>query len=172
MRLLDCNAEVNGQSCLLEAGEEVNIPSDSFDQSPVHLAARGGDASLLLWQLQTGANLNKQDWLGEAPIHKAAKVGSLECLTLLAACHASIDLRNKNGETAEDLARTLGYLDCVQFLRTVKQIQNRKAVTEFSCSLYSDGLLTNSGRRQKRRFENRYVSNKKARSNGTAFSLY
>ncbi|NXX80214.1 ANR37 protein, partial [Urocolius indicus] len=78
-------------SSLLEAGTGVNAPADSFGQSPAHLAARGGEAFFLLWQLQTGANLNQQDCFGEAPIHKAAKVGSLECLTLLVAGDAKIE---------------------------------------------------------------------------------
>ncbi|KFO99402.1 Ankyrin repeat domain-containing protein 37, partial [Calypte anna] len=86
-------------SNLLEAGNGVNAPADAFGQSPAHLAACGGEAFFLLWQLQTGANLNQQDCLGEAPIHKAAKVGSLECLALLVAGDAKIDLCNNSGQT-------------------------------------------------------------------------
>ncbi|NXA46561.1 ANR37 protein, partial [Nothocercus julius] len=78
-------------SSLLEAGTAVNAPADASHQSPAHLAACGGQALFLLWQLQTGANLNQQDCLGEAPIHKAAKVGSLECLALLVAGDAKIE---------------------------------------------------------------------------------
>ncbi|NWH16419.1 ANR37 protein, partial [Grus americana] len=78
-------------SNLFEAGTSVNAPADAFGQSPAHLAACGGEAFFLLWQLQTGANLNQQDCLGEAPIHKAAKVGSLECLALLVAGDAKIE---------------------------------------------------------------------------------
>lgn len=38
----------------------MNAPADAFGQSPAHLAACGGQAFFLLWQLQTGANLNQQ----------------------------------------------------------------------------------------------------------------
>lgn len=38
----------------------MNAPADAFGQSPAHLAACGGEAFFLLWQLQTGANLNQQ----------------------------------------------------------------------------------------------------------------
>ncbi|XP_061439374.1 ankyrin repeat domain-containing protein 37 [Rhineura floridana] len=165
MLLLDCNTEADSQSHLLEAGTEVNVAADALCQSPAHLAAHGGHAFFLLWQQQTGANLNQQDWLGEAPIHKAAKVGSLECLTLLVASHVSIDLCNTNGETAEDLAWALGFLDCAQFLRTVKHIQSRKAVTQFSYTLHDDCLLRDTATRQKRTCESkRPISEKRMRS--------
>lgn len=49
-----------GFSALLEAGSGVNAPADAFGQSPAHLAAGGGEACFLLWQLQTGADLNQQ----------------------------------------------------------------------------------------------------------------
>ncbi|XP_034503477.1 ankyrin repeat domain-containing protein 37 isoform X5 [Ailuropoda melanoleuca] len=112
---------------LLEAGASVNAPPDPCEQSPVHLAAGGGLACLLLWQLQTGADLNQQDVFGEAPLHKAAKVGSLECLSLLVARDARIDLCNKNGQTAEDLAWACGFLECARFLTTIKCMQTIKS---------------------------------------------
>ncbi|XP_062991181.1 ankyrin repeat domain-containing protein 37 [Elgaria multicarinata webbii] len=163
-------AKTDGLSRLLEAGTEVNVAPDVFVQSPAHLAARGGHAFFLLWQLQTGANLNQQDWLGEAPIHKAAKVGSLECLTLLVASHASIDLRNKNGQTAEDLASAFGFLECAQFLMSVKHMRTRKTVTQINYSLHDndDCMLGDAARRQKRACESkRPISKKRVRSNDT-----
>ena len=168
MLLLDCTTEPAGLTHLLEAGTEVNVAADAFVQSPAHLAAHGGHAFFLLWQLQTGANLNQQDWFGEAPIHKAAKVGSLECLALLVASHASIDLRNKDGQTAEDLALALGFLDCAQFLATAKHIQNRKTTAQ-SCHSQSgseENLPGNAATRQKRACaSNRSISRKRMRSN-------
>ncbi|XP_012308267.2 ankyrin repeat domain-containing protein 37 isoform X1 [Aotus nancymaae] len=127
MLLLDCNPEVDGLKHLLEKGASVNAPPDPCKQSPVHLAAGGGLACFLLWQLQTGADLNQQDVLGEAPLHKAAKVGSLECLSLLVASDAQIDLCNKNGQTAEDLAWSCGFPECAKFLTTIKCTQTRKS---------------------------------------------
>ncbi|XP_047628330.1 ankyrin repeat domain-containing protein 37 isoform X3 [Phacochoerus africanus] len=92
MQLLDSNPEVDILKQLLETGASVNAPPDPCEQSPVHLAAGGGLSCFLLWQLQTGADLNQQDVFGEAPLHKAAKVGSMECLSLLVASDAQIDL--------------------------------------------------------------------------------
>ncbi|KAL8207346.1 UNVERIFIED_CONTAM: Ankyrin repeat domain-containing protein 37 [Gekko kuhli] len=170
--LLDGHGESESLSHLLQAGTEVNIPANALGQDPAHLAAHGGHAFLLLWQLQTGANLNQQDWLGEAPIHKAAKVGSLECLTLLVASHATIDLRNKKGQTAEDLALAFGFGECAQFLKTVKETQNRQAIKEIQDSLSNkNGLLREATTRQKRASESRRpISKKTMRSNGMVFS--
>uniref|UniRef100_A0A671FDL9 Ankyrin repeat domain-containing protein 37 n=3 Tax=Rhinolophus ferrumequinum TaxID=59479 RepID=A0A671FDL9_RHIFE len=126
MLLLDCNSEVDSLKHLLETGDSVNAPPNPFEQSPVHLAAGGGCACLLLWQLQMGADLNQQDVFGEAPLHKAAKVGSLECLSLLVASDAQIDLCNKNGQTAEDLAWSCGFPECAKFLTSIKCMQAKK----------------------------------------------
>ncbi|XP_068043044.1 ankyrin repeat domain-containing protein 37 [Anomalospiza imberbis] len=126
MLMLDCSSESDSFSNLFETGSGVNAPSDASGQSPAHLAARGGEAFFLLWQLQTGANLNQQDCLGEAPIHKAAKVGSLECLALLVAGDAKIDLCNNSGQTAADLALDYGFLECAKFLRTIQHTQTMK----------------------------------------------
>lgn len=53
-------SQVDSLRHLLQTGASVNAPPDSCEQSPVHLAAGGGLACLLLWQLQTGADLNQQ----------------------------------------------------------------------------------------------------------------
>ncbi|XP_068952049.1 ankyrin repeat domain-containing protein 37 isoform X2 [Petaurus breviceps papuanus] len=148
MLLLDCGAQVDSRTCLLEPGSAVNAPRDACGQSPVHLAAQAGHAFFLLWQLQAGADLNQQDAFGEAPIHKAAKIGSLECLSLLVASDALIDLRNKNGQTAEDLAWSCGFLQCAKFLTTVKHTQNMKSSEQSNCSFNTNncGLLPKNKR--------------------------
>ncbi|GAB1293137.1 Ankyrin repeat domain-containing protein 37 [Apodemus speciosus] len=117
----------DGLKNLLETGASVNAPPDPHEQSPVHLAAGGGLACFLLWQLQTGADLNQQDVLGETPLHKAAKVGSLECLSLLVASDVQIDVCNKNGQTAEDLAWSCGFPECARFLTMIKRMQTAKS---------------------------------------------
>lgn len=52
--------QVDSLKHLLETGDSVNAPPNPFEQSPVHLAAGGGCACFLLWQLQMGADLNQQ----------------------------------------------------------------------------------------------------------------
>ncbi|XP_071599411.1 ankyrin repeat domain-containing protein 37 [Heliangelus exortis] len=170
MLMLDCSSESGSSSNLLEAGTGVNAPADAFGQSPAHLAACGGEAFFLLWQLQTGANLNQQDCLGEAPIHKAAKVGSLECLALLVAGDAKIDLCNNSGQTAADLALAYGFLDCAKFLTTVQHTQTMKLRGQSACSLSDKrGLLREDPAGQKQEFgTNRSISRKRRRPDGPA----
>ncbi|KAE8629771.1 hypothetical protein XENTR_v10000588 [Xenopus tropicalis] len=119
-----CDSECDGLSSLMECGGAVNSPGDTLGQSPAHLAACGGQAFFLLWQLQTGVDVNQQDCFGEAPIHKAARSGSMECLSLLIASDARIDMCNKDGHTAEDVALSCGFLDCARYLATIKLTQD------------------------------------------------
>ncbi|XP_053830981.1 ankyrin repeat domain-containing protein 37 [Vidua macroura] len=166
MLMLDCSSEFGSFSNLFETGSGVNAPADASGQSPAHLAACGGEAFFLLWQLQTGANLNQQDCLGEAPIHKAAKVGSLECLALLVAGDAKIDLCNNSGQTAADLALDYGFLECAKFLRTIQHTQTMKLKGQ-SGSLLSDrhGLQREDPTAQKQESEtSRSVNRKRRRS--------
>uniref|UniRef100_A0A8C6GEK9 Ankyrin repeat domain-containing protein 37 n=2 Tax=Mus spicilegus TaxID=10103 RepID=A0A8C6GEK9_MUSSI len=130
MLLLSCNLEEDDLKSLLETGASVNAPPDPQEQSPAHLAAGGGLACFLLWQLQTGADLNQQDVLGETPLHKAAKVGSLDCLSLLVASDVQIGVCNKNGQTAEDLAWSCGFPECARFLTMIKCMQTARSSGE------------------------------------------
>ncbi|KAM6135769.1 ankyrin repeat domain-containing protein 37 [Phoenicopterus ruber ruber] len=169
MMVLDCSSESGSFSHLFEAGTGVNAPADAFGQSPAHLAACGGEAFFLLWQLQTGANLNQQDCLGEAPIHKAAKVGSLECLALLVAGDAKIDLCNNSGQTAADLALAYGFLECAKFLTTIQHTQTMKLRRQPGYSLSDKrGLLREDPAAQKEESESSSssISRKRRRSDG------
>ncbi|XP_059673666.1 ankyrin repeat domain-containing protein 37 isoform X2 [Gavia stellata] len=174
MLMLDCNPESDSFSNLFEAGTGVNAPADAFGQSPAHLAACAGEAFFLLWQLQTGANLNQQDCLGEAPIHKAAKVGSLECLALLVAGDARIDLCNNRGQTAADLALAYGFLECAKFLTTIQHTQTMKLRGQSSYSPSDKhGLPREAPAAQKQESKtSRCISRKRRRSDATDRSLH
>ncbi|XP_018782110.1 ankyrin repeat domain-containing protein 37 [Serinus canaria] len=166
MLMLDCSSESGSFSNLFETGTGVNAPADASGQSPAHLAACGGEAFFLLWQLQTGANLNQQDCLGEAPIHKAAKAGSLECLALLVAGDAKIDLCNNSGQTAADLALDYGFLECAKFLRTIQHTQTMKLRGQSGYSLSDRHSLQREGpNAQKQESEtSRSINRKRRRS--------
>uniref|UniRef100_A0A8B9E6T9 Ankyrin repeat domain 37 n=1 Tax=Anser cygnoides TaxID=8845 RepID=A0A8B9E6T9_ANSCY len=154
-------------SGLFEAGTGVNAPADAFGQSPAHLAAWGGEAFFLLWQLQTGADLNQQDCLGEAPIHKAAKAGSLECLALLVAGDAKIDLCNNRGQTAADLALACGFLECAKFLKTIQHTQTMKLRGQSGSSLNGNhGVLSEDLAAQEQEWETSRSTSRKRRSDG------
>ncbi|KAK2908707.1 hypothetical protein QQF64_001368 [Cirrhinus molitorella] len=117
---LDC------MSNLFESGFAVNGGLDGSGQSPAHLAACGGQAFCLLWQLQTGADANQQDASGETPVHKAARAGSLECISVLLASDAHFDICNSAGQTAEDIAWSCGFEECGRFLNMHRRTQDLK----------------------------------------------
>ncbi|XP_056415861.1 ankyrin repeat domain-containing protein 37 [Hyla sarda] len=116
--------ELYSLSTLMECGGAVNSPGDDLGQTPAHLAAHGGQAFFLLWQLQTGVDINQQDLFGETLIHKAARCGSLECLSVLVARDARLDVCNKEGFTAEALALSGGFEECARYLEAVKHTQD------------------------------------------------
>ncbi|KAG9335014.1 hypothetical protein JZ751_006155 [Albula glossodonta] len=68
---------------LVQVGCGVNAVTSKFAQTPTHIAAFGGHPECLLWLLQAGADINRQDYVGETPIHKAARAGSMECVNAL-----------------------------------------------------------------------------------------
>ncbi|XP_068134797.1 ankyrin repeat domain-containing protein 37 [Hyperolius riggenbachi] len=122
--MLPSCTEVDSLSQLMESGWEVNSPGDRLGQTPAHLAACGGQAFFLLWQLQTGVDIHQQDLLGETLAHKAARSGSIECLSVLIAHDARLDVCNKDGLTPEDLAVFGGFDECAKYLATVKHTQD------------------------------------------------
>uniref|UniRef100_A0A8C0J6G3 Ankyrin repeat domain-containing protein 10 n=1 Tax=Chelonoidis abingdonii TaxID=106734 RepID=A0A8C0J6G3_CHEAB len=76
---------------LVRAGATVNACTTRFAQTPAHIAAFGGHPQCLIWLVQAGANINKQDYVGETPIHKAARSGSMDSISALVAHGAQID---------------------------------------------------------------------------------
>ncbi|XP_044284204.1 ankyrin repeat domain-containing protein 10 isoform X2 [Varanus komodoensis] len=157
---------------LVRVGASVNACTTRFAQTPAHIAAFGGHPQCLIWLIQSGANINKQDYVGETPIHKAARSGSMESISALVAHGAQIDLRNASGLTAADLAHTQGFQECAQLLLNLQ-----------NCPLnhfYSNGILNgvhqnipsvlNRGISRKRTFEDMDgVGSKKARTEGQHF---
>lgn len=119
---------------LVQMGCEVNTVSNRFNQTPTHTAAFGGHPHCVLWLTQAGADVNRQDFVGETPIHKAARSGSLECIQVLLIAGAKPQLRNANGQTAADLAQTHGYRDCFHFFS-----KTRKQLSEFQLNGVQNG---------------------------------
>ncbi|XP_009870667.1 PREDICTED: ankyrin repeat domain-containing protein 10-like [Apaloderma vittatum] len=76
---------------LVRAGASVNSCTTRFAQTPAHIAAFGGHPQCLNWLIQVGANINKQDYVGETPIHKAARSGSMDSISALVAHGAQIE---------------------------------------------------------------------------------
>ncbi|XP_075708629.1 ankyrin repeat domain-containing protein 10 isoform X2 [Rhinoderma darwinii] len=115
--LLECLVQLVGAGCSINAG------TTRFAQTPTHIAAFGGHPHCLVWLIQAGAHVNKQDYVGETPVHKAARAGSMDCLKALVSNGAQIDFRNANGLTAADLAHSQGFQECAQFLLNLQNSQ-------------------------------------------------
>ncbi|NWY10315.1 ANR10 protein, partial [Aphelocoma coerulescens] len=158
---------------LVRAGASVNASTTRFAQTPAHIAAFGGHPQCLNWLIQVGANINKQDYVGETPIHKAARSGSMDSISALVAHGAQIDLRNASGLTAADLAHTQGFQECAQFLLNLQNCHLNR--------FYSNGTLNgvhqnagpnpfSGGTSRKRSFEDTESAGvKKARTEAYSF---
>ncbi|CAN2388665.1 Ankyrin repeats (many copies), partial [Pristimantis euphronides] len=130
----------------MECGGAVNAAGDALGQTPAHLAAHGGQAFFLLWQLQTGVDINQQDLFGETLIHKAARSGSLECLSVLVAHDARLDVCNKEGLTAEALALSSGFEECAKYLAIVKHTQDTFCRAHSSMQQWKESTAGNKRR--------------------------
>uniref|UniRef100_A0A0L8IEC5 Uncharacterized protein n=1 Tax=Octopus bimaculoides TaxID=37653 RepID=A0A0L8IEC5_OCTBM len=93
-----------------------DMRNSKFQQTPSHLAAYAGHPHCLQWLLQSSAEINARDYLGETPLHKAASTGTLDCVSLLISYQASLGIKNSEGETACSLARKSGFLECARNL--------------------------------------------------------
>ncbi|XP_029643659.1 ankyrin repeat, PH and SEC7 domain containing protein secG isoform X1 [Octopus sinensis] len=93
-----------------------DMRNSKFQQTPSHLAAYAGHPHCLQWLLQSNAEINARDYLGETPLHKAASTGTLDCVSLLISYQASLGIKNSEGETACSLARKSGFLECARNL--------------------------------------------------------
>ncbi|GAB1606044.1 ankyrin repeat, PH and SEC7 domain containing protein secG-like isoform X1 [Argonauta hians] len=93
-----------------------DMRNSKFQQTPSHVAAYAGHPHCLQWLLQSEADINACDYLGETPLHKAASTGSLDCVSLLISYEATLGIKNSNGETACSVARRSGFQECARNL--------------------------------------------------------
>ncbi|XP_050416528.1 ankyrin repeat domain-containing protein 10 isoform X1 [Patella vulgata] len=100
-----------------------NLSTKGSGETPVHVAALGGQPNCLLWLLQAGGYLETQDYLGDTPIHKAARAGSMECISLLVSQNAALDMKNYNGHTACEVATNSNHIHCGEYLEKALQLQ-------------------------------------------------
>ncbi|KAG7264661.1 hypothetical protein CRUP_014163, partial [Coryphaenoides rupestris] len=129
---------------LVRVGCDVNAATTRSAQTPVLIAAFGGHPECVLWLLQAGADVNRQDCAGESPVHKAARAGSMDCVQTLLLHGAKPDLRNTTGLTPADLARAQGFWDCFQLLSNA---QNHLA--QLGHGVTHQGALAGAGNRKR-----------------------
>ncbi|XP_070553244.1 ankyrin repeat domain-containing protein 10-like isoform X2 [Ptychodera flava] len=102
---------------LVACGVNIDIATKRFNQTPLHIAAFGVHPHCLQWLIQSGADVNRQDYLGETAMHKAARSGTVECIGLLY-CHGSqLNIANHNGHTLIQLAISCGNEHCAEYIK-------------------------------------------------------
>ncbi|XP_077983725.1 ankyrin repeat domain-containing protein 10-like isoform X2 [Glandiceps talaboti] len=101
---------------LVSHGVNIDIATKRFNQTPTHIASFAVQPHCLLWLIKAGADINRQDYLGETAVHKAARSGTVECLGLLQAQGAYLRAPNNNGHTPSQLAISCGNQHCALYI--------------------------------------------------------
>ncbi|XP_008837693.1 ankyrin repeat domain-containing protein 27 isoform X1 [Nannospalax galili] len=89
---------------------------DDRGQTPLHVAALCGQASLIDFLVSKGAMVNATDYHGSTPLHLACQKGCQSVTLLLLHYKASTEVLDNNGNTPLHLACTYGHEDCVKAL--------------------------------------------------------
>ncbi len=90
---------------LINAGARLNWPSQNrMRATPLHSAAAGGHAKLVLLLLEHGADPNALQEGGFTPLHAAAQNGDVESIRALLFHGADADIRSRENKTALDYA--------------------------------------------------------------------
>ena len=84
--------------------------------TPLHVAARKGDASSIEMLCAAKANPNATNFLLNTPLHVAAQNHKVDCIEVLILCGADIEARNKDGFTPFLSATWFGAIECMRVL--------------------------------------------------------
>lgn len=96
---------------LVYIGADVS-KANSSGTTPLHAAARNGNAELVGILITIGADVNALDWEGQTPLHAAAGRGHTECVSALLDAGADRTIVSRgccggDGYTPGDLARLM-----------------------------------------------------------------
>uniref|UniRef100_A0A8C6MY27 Ankyrin repeat domain-containing protein 27 n=1 Tax=Mus spicilegus TaxID=10103 RepID=A0A8C6MY27_MUSSI len=110
----DCEKLISGR--LNDPSVVTPFSRDDRGQTPLHVAALCGQASLIDFLVSKGAVVNATDYHGSTPLHLACQKGFQSVTLLLLHYKASTEVQDNNGNTPLHLACTYGQEDCVKAL--------------------------------------------------------
>ena len=101
-------------SFLVGVGASLEAPATNFDDTPLHTAARSGQAASLAALSEHGAVVDAFNYCECTPLHRAAESCSLQCTRLLLEAGADASLLcqgNEDGWTSSALVHACYYLE-------------------------------------------------------------
>lgn len=110
----DCEKLVSGR--LNDPSVVTPFSRDDRGQTPLHVAALCGQASLIDFLVSKGAVVNSTDYHGSTPLHLACRRGFQSVTLLLLHYKASTEVQDNSGNTPLHLACAYGHEDCVKAL--------------------------------------------------------
>lgn len=120
---------------LIDADTYASTPKTNKDETPLHLAAEGGQLDIVSTLLEAKTPLNTQSISGETALHLATKKGDFDTIRTLLEAGADVDITNQIGQTPLDVALRN------QNARVVNLLKEHKAVASPSDSSTGMALL-------------------------------
>lgn len=120
---------------------QVNITyKNSFDDTLLHYAAKGGQAKMTLYLLLKGLDPQCQNKFNETPIFLAAEAGHLDVVNILAKdSRINMEHQDKFGDTVLHFAARDGQLEICDFLmkknKKIARIKNQEGKTALSYAI-------------------------------------
>jgi cytohesin len=109
---------------LLANKAEVNVSDKYMKNTPLHLAAEGGQLKIIQMLLAAGANPNAENKTGQTPLSFAAKSVSLEAMKMLLGAGVNPNVENNQERTPLSFAVESGSLEALKMLLNAKANPN------------------------------------------------
>ena len=100
---------------MINSGADVHAKS-TYGETPLHAAAKYGNAKVISALIKAGADVNVQDIIAGTPLHEAAGFGKAEVISVLIKAGADINAKDKDGWTPLNLAESRNHEDAVSAL--------------------------------------------------------